>query len=196
MTYEQEVRFIVQHQKRNTFLSNFSKKISNKFGNTLILFNQTKHGTSIWENITGEKLSNKLKNDYLKQSDYNVFFINGEVKGSVREEIRKIIETKDKCIIVANFAVLSTGVNIPNLHVMILAASSKSEVRIRQSLGRGIRKHSSKDKFRVFDIVDDLTYYTKSGNPYENYMLKHWESRNNTYQDQYFDIREIEFTIN
>jgi superfamily II DNA or RNA helicase len=194
-TYQKEVKYIEEHDRRNKFLSNFVQKIAKKHGNSLLLYNHNKHGEDLFFRITGVKLTNKLKNDYVKQAELGVFYVSGAVKGSVREKIRNLLENIDNAIVIANFSILSTGVNIKNLHTMIFASSSKSDVRIRQSLGRGLRKHDSKELFRVYDIVDDLTYFTKTGNAYPNYMIKHWEARNDTYQNNFFDVEEVEYNI-
>jgi len=194
-TYQKEVKYLEEHDRRSKFLSNFVQKIAKKYGNSLLLYNHNKHGEDLFFRVTGVKLTNKLKNDYVKQAQLGVFYVSGAVKGSVREKIRNLLEDINNAIVIANFSILSTGTNIKNLHTMIFASSSKSDVRIRQSLGRGLRKHDSKDLFRVYDIVDDMTYFTKSGNAYPNYMMKHWESRNEIYQNNYFDIEEIEFSI-
>ena len=66
-------------------------------------------------------------------------------------------------------AILSTGVNIKNLHNMIFATPLKSYTTITQSIGRGIRKHSSKDKFTVFDLVDNLGKRKYGGTFYKQY---------------------------
>lgn len=194
-TYQKEVKYLEEHEKRNKFVTNLTRKIADKHGNTILIFQHTKHGEKLYNNLTGIKLTPKMKNNYEEQAKCGVFFINGEVKGENRERIRKILEVFNNAIIVANTAVLSTGVNIPKLHNMVFSASSKSEVRVRQSLGRGIRTHDTKALFRVYDIVDDLTYITRNGNAYNNYMLNHWETRNEIYQQQYFNIEEIEISF-
>lgn len=240
MKYSQEIKYLEELEVRNKFIVKTTKKVSKKYGNTLLLFSHTKHGETLWEMITGTKITRKLKNDYKAQSKLGVFFINGEVKGKTREEIRNLLEkpvlnikfddenirlyedervfdtdilakelkigdvinnkkvteiSRVNQIICANYQVLGTGVNIKNLHCMVMASTSKSEIRVRQTLGRGIRTHENKEIFRVFDIVDDLTYYTRNGNPYPNYMLKHWESRLDIYQKQYFEVKEIEYNL-
>ena len=72
-------------------------------------------------------------------------------------------------ILVSCYPILSTGVNIKNLHNMIFATPLKSYTTITQSIGRGIRKHSSEDKFTVFDLVDNLGKRKYGGTFYKQY---------------------------
>ena len=54
-------------------------------------------------------------------------------------------------ILVASYGTLSTGVSIKNIHYIHLVESFKSDVIIRQSLGRGLRQHKDKSILHVFD---------------------------------------------
>jgi len=78
---------------------------------------------------------------------------------------------------------LSTGVNIKRLHHIVFASPSKSRYRVLQSIGRGLRLHSSKKIVYVHDIVDDA--HQKS---YVNYAYKHWAHRAKFYQEEQFPM--------
>ena len=73
-------------------------------------------------------------------------------------------------ILVSCYSILSTGVNIKNLHNMIFASPLKAYTTVTQSIGRGIRKHDSKSKFTVFDLVDNLGTRKYSGTFYKQYQ--------------------------
>ena len=84
-------------------------------------------------------------------------------------------------ILVSNYAILSTGVNIKNLHNMVLASPLKSYTTISQSIGRGIRLHESKETFTVYDIVDNMGYRKPSGvfwKQYKERLEKSYNSEN------------------
>lgn len=69
----------------------------------------------------------------------------------------KIIKIeRDENTLIANFALLSTGVSIKRLHNAILASPLKSYTAITQTIGRGMRLFEGKTVFNVFDIVDVL----------------------------------------
>lgn len=75
----------------------------------------------------------------------------------------------------------STGINVKNIHVIYLTESFKSEVVIRQSIGRGLRKHIAKTKLLIIDFVDDFTI-----GKFKNYLYKHGKARQEIYEEQNF----------
>ena len=161
--YAKKLVFIKEHEQRNKLISKLSITLSKK-GNTLVLFQHTNHGKDLFleivKNIHNVTLTNKDitgKHAFETQKKLGIYFINGEVKGKVREEVRNILENDSNSILVANFSILSTGVNIKNLHSLIFASPLKSFTTITQSIGRGVRKHISKDIFNVYDLVDMFT---------------------------------------
>jgi len=220
LNYQNEKKFFEELEKRTEFITSLAKKVSNQYGNTLILFDRIKHGYSIINKLVGnflpklnEKIAKTLDNNLyyvntisekeekiIKKynlnikslEEENVFFIYGAVDAEIREEIRKKVENKNNCIIVANYATFSTGINIKNLHNLIFASSIKSFTTIIQSLGRTIRKHTSKEKVRVFDIIDDC-----STGVTDNYMMKHFKERIDTYISEEHSIKEkrIDFKL-
>ena len=80
--FDFEKRFIHQSDKRLDFIRNIVQKCTN---NTLLLFHTIENGQRIFD---------KLKNEI---PDKEFFYIDGEVKGRKREEIKKQMEiTKEK----------------------------------------------------------------------------------------------------
>ena len=69
---------------------------------------------------------------------------------------------------------------IKNIHNIIFAAGGKSFIRTVQSVGRGLRKHASKNKLIIFDICDKLRYglrhCVKSKEIYETEKIKYTET--------------------
>ena len=167
-TYQEEIDFIVSHQKRNNFICNLA--LTQK-GNTLILFNYVeKHGKVLMEMLMD------------KVSKRQIFFIAGETDVEQREAIRKATEEEKNAIIVASSGVLSTGVNIKNLQYLIFAHPYKAKVRNLQSIGRVLRLDDKNNKAVLYDIIDDLHW-----KKYENYGLKHWKERLDIYLKEKFD---------
>ena len=119
--------------------------------------------------------------EYGNKDDRNIFFIAGETSVEDREKIRQVTEVENS-IIVASSGVLSTGVNIKNLHNIIFASPSKSRVRNLQSIGRGLRLGENKVDATLYDIADDMTWKSK-----ENFTLKHFQERINIYTEEEFD---------
>lgn len=171
MEYVDEIDYILDHEKRNKFLKNLCKHLT---GNTLILYTYVeKHGivlSDIFSDIEGKE----------------VFFIHGGVNATLREDIRKDVEGKDNCLIVASYGTFSTGVNIKNLHNVVFASPTKSKVRSLQSIGRGLRLGDNKDGCILFDICDDFSTKRKT-----NYMVKHGIERLKIYYKENFDIEMV-----
>jgi superfamily II DNA or RNA helicase len=76
----------------------------------------------------------------------------------------------------------------------MLYANSKSRIKVLQSIGRGLRKHVSKNKVIIYDIIDDLSYKTRTGKAYKNYCMQHYDERLSYYTEQEFPV--VETTIN
>ena len=169
-TYQDEMDFLVRHDRRNKFIRNLAISLK---GNTLVLFQYVdKHGKVLYD---------MMKN---KTSERKIFFVHGGVEGNDREKIRNIVEKETDAIIVASYGTFSTGINIRNLHNVILASPSKSRIRVLQSIGRGLRIGDEKSKMNLYDIADDLKYKT-----HVNFTLQHFMERLNIYNNEGFNYR-------
>lgn len=176
-TFEDEVQYIINHQKRNKFIKNLALDLK---GNTLILFTRVEsHGQPLYDLINSSKIDNR-----------HVFFVHGGVDTEDREKVREITETENNAIIVASYGTFSTGVNIRNLHNVIFASPSKSRIRNLQSIGRVLRKGNNKVKATLYDIADDISFKSR-----KNYTLNHLIERIKIYSEENFnyDIVTIPF---
>ena len=168
-TYEDEIQYLISHERRNTFITNLAKDLS---GNTLILYSRVA--------THGEVLYKILNNTVDKER--KVFFVHGGVNAEERELVREITERENNAIIVASYGTFSTGINIKNLHNVIFASPSKSRVRNLQSIGRVLRKGKNKVKAMLYDIADDCTKNSR-----KNYTLNHFIERVKIYNEEKFN---------
>lgn len=168
--YRNELNFIYTHNKRNNLIAHLSNKLNN---NTLILVNHILHGENLLEVVT-----NLCK-------DKEVFFIRGDVEVEERENIKKIMESKNNVVCIAISAIFSTGVNIKNLHNIVFVSGGKSFIRTVQSIGRGLRLHKNKNKLLIIDLCDNLHY----GN-------QHSEKRKEIYAAEKIIYTEKDIDIN
>ena len=176
-TFEDEVQYIIGHEKRNRFICNLALDLK---GNTLILFARVEaHGQPLYEMINNKKIDNR-----------NVFFIHGGVDTEDREKVRAITEKESNAIIVASYGTFSTGINIKNLHNIIFASPSKSRIRNLQSIGRVLRKGDKKVKATLYDIADDIRYKSR-----KNYTLNHLIERIKIYNEENFNYDIINIPI-
>ena len=170
MIYKDEIDWLINCKKRNNFICELA---STRESNTLILYQYVrKHG---------EKLFKNLKD---KNPERPVFFVSGDIKTEVREEVRAITEKSKNAIIVASYGTFSTGINIRNLHNIIFGHPVKSRIRNLQSVGRVLRKYDEKERATLFDISDDLSW-----KKHKNYSLRHFFERVKIYNSEKFDYK-------
>lgn len=181
--YHDEINLIETTPIRHKFFKYLFEKLPDE-QNTLILVNHIEHLKEL-ETYIANNTADK----------YQLYVIHGQIDGKLREEIRKTTEQQSNVIILASFGTMSVGVNIKKLHNVVFAASSKSEIRVLQSIGRGLRLHETKSKMILWDVIDDFSYKTKSGNIQKNHVYKHWETRARYYQEQGFDTINRKFVL-
>ena len=137
-------------------------------GNTLCLFQLVeKHGKILYDGMKENK---------------NVYFVYGGTDTEQREKIRALVEEHTKSTTIASYGTFSTGINIRNIHNIVLASPSKSKIRVLQSIGRGLRRSISKSTILVFDIADDVSYRGR-----RNFTLNHFFERINIYAEEQFN---------
>ena len=172
-TYEDEVQYIIGHEKRNNFIKNLVLDLK---GNTLVLFSRVStHGEPLYELINNSVKGNR-----------KVFYVHGGIDAQERERVREITEQEQDAVIVASYGTFSTGINIKNLHNVIFASPSKSRIRNLQSIGRVLRKGDKKNQAVLYDIADDTTYKSK-----KNYTLNHLVERIKIYNQEKFNYEIV-----
>lgn len=172
-TYQEEIDFLISHEGRNKFIRNLALSMK---GNTLVLYNRVEdHGKPLFDDIYDKA-----------DKDRFVFFVSGQVSTSTREEIRHMVEKQSNAIIVASLGTFSTGINIRNLHNIVFASPSKSQIKVLQSIGRGLRKSDNGEITRLYDIADDMSYEDRM-----NYTLLHSIERTRIYEKEQFNYKMI-----
>ncbi len=169
--YNLERKMVIESKKRLNYIVDFISRTSK---NSLVLFQSVKdeYGRQIW-NLIREK-----------NSDKEVFYVDGDTSEDLREEYKSRMATGGNKILIATYGTFATGISINNLHNIFLVESYKSEVLIKQSLGRGMRKMAGKEKVNVIDFVDDFS--TKK---YKNYLMKHMDDRIQIYNKECFEYK-------
>ena len=169
-----EQNFVITNDARLNFISNVIARVPR---NSLVLFHRIEHGQRLYEKLRQE--SNK-----------RVFYVDGGTASDIREEYKKKMEAGEEIVIVASFGTFSTGISIKKIHNIFFTESFKSEVIIRQSIGRGLRQHHSKDKVLIVDFVDDIRTVE-----WDNYLYKHGKVRQSIYKQEKFEysIKKVDF---
>lgn len=134
-----------------------------------------------------------------------VHLIYSATKDKVRDEIKSSFENADNIVLVATYETMSTGVSIKNIHALHFPDGGKSRIRMRQSTGRGLRLHPSKEYLTVFDYVDVFKKPTKSQceklgvpewpGPAINRLYAQGRARKRIYEGEKFPVKEIEYKM-
>ena len=173
-TYQEEIEFIVTNSKRNNFIKNLTLDLK---GNTLVLYNYVeKHGKPLY-NLMKDQVEEGRK----------IFFVSGGTVATDREAIRAIVEKQKDSITVASLGTFSTGINIRNLHNIVFASPSKSQIRVLQSIGRGLRKTDDGKSTTLYDIIDDITK--------KNYGMLHADERLRIYGREKFNHKTYRVSL-
>jgi len=188
-TYAEELDFIINKDDRQKVLKYIlDTKYVGDDQNVLILAQRINHIDRIIE--------------YLEQEcpDKEILRIDGKTDPDERERVRKYVESNDGVILVATYGTLSIGVNIPKIHHVIFASFYKSKIKVLQSIGRGLRKHISKDIIIVWDLIDDMRWKKKQRkNTKEeyglNYAYQHFLARLEFYKEQGFKYINKSFIL-
>lgn len=115
--------------------------------NTLILFDRVEVGRNLFD---------FAKNLYAGKK--NVFYIDGSIPVSDREQTREQFEKDDGNLLIAQVATFSTGINIRRLTNIVFLTSSKSFSQVIQSIGRTLRLHFSKTEAHLIDVSWNFKY--------------------------------------
>lgn len=196
--YTKQLKFLKEHEARNEFIVNLTCKLRGT-GNSLVLFQHTEHGKTLFIDVMKKlypdvEVKNKDitgKKSYEFQQQYGVYFLNGEDDAKTRENTRRVLEDHEDAVLIANYALLSTGVNIRNLHNMVLSSPLKAYTTVTQSIGRGMRLHESKEVFTVYDLVDNFGIRKPGGIFYKQYEHR----KNTSYNPEEFPIIERHFNL-
>lgn len=157
--YASEIAYLQDSDPRNRFIRNLVLSLN---GNTLVLFNEKKHGERLMQEISEHA------------DGRDVFLVYGKVSPKKREALRQELNKREDSgyILIASYGVFQLGVNVPGLEYAVITSPSKSKYRVLQSIGRMTRKVGDDDRSVIVDISDDLRRKTTSGKM--NYTLDHF----------------------
>lgn len=173
MKYPEEMDFICSSEKRNKFICNLANSLK---GNTLILVARIESHGDVLKKMLDESGTTK-----------KIFYIHGGVDASDRENIRAIMEKEEDAIVIGSFGCVSTGWSVRNLHNVIFGFPSKSFIRVVQSIGRGLRRSSTKSHCVLYDVVDNINE--------NNFAWNHFLERVKIYTEQQFKSSLVEIDL-
>lgn len=142
--YHTEKEFFHNFEPRTKLIA---KLLMHYRSNALILVDTVEYCTTI---------KNYLE-EYFVESDItkDIRIIHGNVSG--RDNIiQDMKDSQQDFILIGTYGTMSTGVSIKNIEQIYFIDGGKSEIRIRQSIGRGIRLNLNKQYCDVFDFWDNM----------------------------------------
>jgi superfamily II DNA or RNA helicase len=180
--YQKQSDLIYNNPDRNQFLL---KMVQNLKENCLILFTKKEgHGYGI-----RELFENELK-------DKHLIYIDGDISVEDREKARKILETRNDVVMLATYALMSTGINMKNLHSVIFASGYKSKTKTLQSIGRVLRLSPGKKHAKLFDIVDNLSFQDRVNDiKFINHSMNHYKERSEFYRVEEWDVKTVKYDL-
>ena len=169
-----EQNYVINSPGRINFVTKVIAKIPK---NSLVLFHRIEHGKKLYEMLR-------------QRSDKKVYYVDGGTNTDIREEYKAKMEAGDDVVIIASYGTFSTGISIKKIHNIFFTESFKSEVIIRQSIGRGLRQHESKESVNIIDFVDDLRW-----DEWQNYLYRHAKARKKIYKQEKFkfEVKKVKF---
>jgi len=158
--------------------------ISKTKKNTLVLFADVKHEY-------GRKIYDWLR----ENSNKNVYYIDGNTKVVNRDFFKEKMENEEDTVLVASTGTFSEGIDLPNIHNLFITESHKSEIIIRQMLGRPMRLREGKDQVVVVDFSDNYFYNGVNHFQRKNYLMRHAAEREKTYKEKKFPFKKFKVKL-
>lgn len=182
-----ENKLIQDNEKRLEVIGNIIEEMDYKFSdndngvNGIVFAHNTEYITTICKYLE-EKYGKDTK---------KIVKITGEVSLSKRQEIIELMENNTNVILVGSFGAVGTGLTFKNVQYGIFAQSFKSEIIVKQSLGRLMLKGNTgypemDDYFRLFDLIDEFKMSGK--------LKKHGSEKLNIYKKEGYKV-EIEEVV-
>lgn len=129
-------------------------------GSVLIIVSRIEHGLLLQEMIPDS------------------IFVNGSSPVPVRQDVLHRLGRGDRLCCIAT-QIFDEGVDVPALDTLILAGGGKSQLKLLQRVGRGLRKKEGRNIVHIHDFLDGSN----------KYLLEHTEERVGVYRQEEFEIR-------
>lgn len=137
---------VVYNSRRHRTVLEDTVELVGQGRSVLILVVEINHGHNLIEMVRKRYPNLKIQ------------FIWGKTAGEDRIKIKKMLDTKQVDVVIAN-AIWREGIDIPSLGAVINAAGGKSEIMTLQSLGRGLRTTEDKKDVILIDYFDPSNHY-------------------------------------
>lgn len=173
LEYRDELKLLQSSIPRQQFLM---KLISHLEGNVLCLYQAIENHLIPMHELMVEQFGKEF-----------VHKIHGSIKTDAREDIRRIFDSQKNAKLNASYQTCQQGINIINIDHIVLCDPTKSQIRLLQSMGRGLRRSETKTEVTIWDIADNLKWKRYK----TNHTLNHMKERVKIYNREQFDYELI-----
>ena len=152
---------IVNNVIRNNTIATFAKQHASAGEAVLVLVNRIDHGN---------KLAGLIPNS---------LFVNGSHDMTYRNQVLEKMRREPGVYIAS--PIFDEGIDVPALDAVVIAAGGKSQIKLLQRIGRGLRHKEGSNTMVVLDFIDDTN----------KYLLEHSDDRINTYTQEKFATKLV-----
>lgn len=157
MTYQEAYdSCVVDNATRNALISKLAIESA---GVVLVLVRYIRHGNALQKQIPGS------------------VFVHGSCTTEERSVVLERMRFGNAGTYIAS-TIFDEGIDVPSVDTLILAGGGKSNIKLLQRVGRGLRTSAGKSKLVVHDFVDDTNHH----------LLSHSEERIRVYESEGFQI--------
>ena len=138
-------KLVVTNEERNKSIVKYAKKFMSKKLPTLIIVNYELHGEAILKTMLDEGID-----------DEDVKFISGSTASQAKKDRKKYFDLfkEGKLPILIASLIVQEGISMDNIGGLIFALGGKSDTRVLQCLGRGLRLNNFGNTVEVVDFID------------------------------------------
>lgn len=148
--------YIVNNPVRNNLILEATKKLIEKKYQTLVLFNNIKHG--------------EVLADLFQKAGISFEMLNGKDDAEKRLLVKKKALNKEvDCLLVSR--IFDIGINIPTLSGLVLCGGGKSFTRCMQRIGRVIRQYPGKTMAAIVEFYDHMKYFKQHAEKRQKYYM-------------------------
>lgn len=151
-------QYLVSNAQRNDLIAQLAREAAKNGEVVLVLVTQIEHGELLTRKTGGLFSSGKHTTKH---------------RTNMLEDMRKGIPG----VYVAS-TIFDEGVDVPAINTLILAGGGKSDLRLLQRVGRGLRQKPGENVLKVHDFIDETN----------KYLMKHSEDRIDVYIEEGFRI--------
>ena len=155
--------------------SAYQKQIVDSFDRNSKIIDLAKHRSG-WGDVV-LILVNRIKHGNFLSFETEGMYSTGEHTTEHRQHMLSQMKKGVPGVYVAT-TIFDEGVDVPSINALILAGGGKSDLKLLQRIGRGMRAKDGENVIHIYDFIDDTN----------KYLLKHTEERVDVYVKEGFEI--------